>query len=100
LIFLADSGLRTQAMNLDGVLVGGSAGVVVPEGDGIPLFDGSRSLRDEKIPERMAMPNVPMGRKDVSIHGFTSGTYIGCNLRNEGIRAQQDGTYWFESLEK
>jgi hypothetical protein len=87
-------------MNLDGVLVGGSAGVVVPEGDGIPLFDGSRSLRDEKIPERMAMPNVPMGRKDVSIHGFTSGTYIGCNLRNEGIGAQQDGTYWFESLEK
>ena len=59
---LADSGLRTQAMNLEGVLGGGASevGVTAPEsgaaGDGICEV----SLNEEKMPDRMAMPRVPV----------------------------------------
>lgn len=58
----ADSGLRTQAINLEGVLDGGASevGVTVPEsgaaGDGICEV----SLSEEKMPDKMAMPRVPI----------------------------------------
>lgn len=67
----ADSALRTQAMNLDGVRAGGvsETGVAVPEsgraGDGMC----EDSLREEKMPERMAMPRVP-DRVVKPIHAF------------------------------
>jgi hypothetical protein len=60
-IRFADSGLRTQAMNLEGVLVGAvsEVGVTVPEsgqgGEGIYEF----SLSEENIPDKMAVPSVP-----------------------------------------
>lgn len=58
----ADSGLRTQAINLDGVVGGGASevGVTVPEsgaaGDGICEV----SLSEEKMPDKMAVPRVPI----------------------------------------
>jgi hypothetical protein len=61
LMRFADSGLRTQAINLEGVLGGAvsEVGVTVPEsgpgGEGICEF----SLSEEKMPDRMAMPSVP-----------------------------------------
>ena len=71
-ILFADSGLRTQAMNREGVRGGDSSvvGVAVPEsgyaGDG-KLEDAS--WREDKMPERIAMPNVPQPRM-VRVIGF------------------------------
>ncbi len=61
---LADSGLRTHARNLEGVLGGGASevGVTVPEsgaaGDGVCEV----SLSEENMPDNMAMPRVPVSK--------------------------------------
>ncbi len=61
---LADSGLRTQARNLEGVLGGGASevGVTVPESG--PAGDGicEVSLSEEKMPDSIAMPRVPISK--------------------------------------
>lgn len=58
---LADSGLRTHAMNLEGVLGGviSDMGVTVPESGGAGDGICEDSLREEKMPDKMATPSVP-----------------------------------------
>lgn len=62
MIFLADSGRRTQAMNLDGRRAGvawGYMGVEVPEVDiGVDGID-FKSSKDDRMPDKIAIPIVP-----------------------------------------
>ena len=66
LIRLADSGRRTQAMKFVGVRGGGNegewsvVGVAVPESGYAGEGEVEEAvLREERMPERMAMPSVP-----------------------------------------
>lgn len=63
LILRADSGRRTQAMNLEGRRSGtSSAGVEEPDVGGRKGDLGrERSWSEERIPERIAIPIVPRG---------------------------------------
>ena len=62
LMRLADSGRRTQAMKREGTRrCRSSEGVAVPDGEG-ELGLGREllvSLRDRRMPDRIAMPRVP-----------------------------------------
>ena len=58
---LADSGRRTQAMKREGIWFGGisSEGVAVPDSGGCAEWLLG-SEREEKMPERMDTPRVPL----------------------------------------
>lgn len=85
-----DSGRRTQAIKFEGVRWGSDdeesvVGVAVPESGyaGEGACERVDSLREERIPERMAMPSVPCEDQYIaSRQGIISG--------GGGLTASQD----------
>ena len=61
-IRFADSGRRTHATNFEGVRGGGPSevGVAVPESGYAGEGNVDASLREDKMPERIAIPSVPI----------------------------------------